>query len=260
MKRVPRQTLLAFGRKEAVINRQIRERTAGKKVRRGPGRPKKNNGRVSHQRRPKLREQSALHLTLKTRSHVPNLRTRRRFNVIKQAFVSFCGAEGSDNRAVKGFRLVHFAVLSNHVHLVVEADSSAALSLGMQKLLHSISRRLNALSVHEHGGTVSTQGGRYQDIKGWLGSIFGDRYHAHLLRTSTEMNHAVNYVLTNAERHGASRAEPGAMSADAFCSLGAATLQVDWLNGASRDLPLVAPARGVLLGRTCRKLIRRFGF
>jgi REP element-mobilizing transposase RayT len=254
MKRVPLQAVLPFGRKESVLNRQIRERAAGKKVRRGPGRPPKNNGRVSHQSRPNLAAKAALHVTLKTRTAVPNLRTRRRFNVIKHAFVRFCGADAKGGPTIEGFRLVHFAVLSNHVHLVVEADSKRALSMGMQKLLHSISRRLNALSVREHGGKVSTKAGRYHDLDGWLGQIFADRYHAHHLKTPTEMNHAVGYVLTNADRHGASRSVRDAISADAFSSLGALTDDMP-----RPELPLVARARGVLLVRACQAQVRRFG-
>ena len=79
MKRIPKQAVLEFGRAERVINRQIRERAAGKKVRPGPGRPeKKNNDRVSHQRRPGLAEQTAVHVTMRVRHHVPNLRSRRK--------------------------------------------------------------------------------------------------------------------------------------------------------------------------------------
>jgi REP element-mobilizing transposase RayT len=201
-----------------------------------------------------LATSAALHVTLKTRTAVPNLRTRRRFNIIKHAFVKFCGAEANGGPAIEGFRLVHFAVLSNHVHLVVEADSKHALSMGMQKLLHSISRRLNALSVHEHGGKISTKAGPYHDLKGWLGRVFADRYHAHHLKTPTEMNHAVNYVLTNADRHGASRSEHGAVSADAFNSVGALTHDMP-----RPELPLVAQAKGVLLVRACQAQLRRFG-
>lgn len=238
MKRIPTQALLEFGRKERVINRQIRERAEGKKVRPGLGRPaKKNNDRVSHQRRPGLAEKTAVHVTLRVRRHVPSLRARRRFNVIKHAFVRFC-------RARPGFRLVHFAVLSNHLHFIVEADSKPALSMGLQKLLHSISRRLNALNVKEQGTELSTLGGAYSRLRGWLGRVFADRYHAHVLKTPTEMAHAVRYVLENASNHyGASRSrEP-----DPFTSLGAV------------DSVLVVEANGFLLARECRRYLAHLG-
>ena len=34
------------------------------------------------------------------------------------------------------------------------------------------------------------------------GKVFADRYHDHVLRTPTEVNNAVRYVLQNAARHG----------------------------------------------------------
>jgi REP element-mobilizing transposase RayT len=233
MKRVPVQAVLPFGRRERILNRQIRQREKGNRVSRGPGRPrKKDNGRVSHVARPMLAERSAVHVTLRVRERVPNLRARRRFNVIKQAFVKFSGG--------RGFRLVHFAILSNHVHFVVEADGKRALSLGMQKLLHSISRRLNALSVTEHGGNMSTKAGPYSALRGWLGRVFSDRYHAHVLKTPTEMEHAVRYVMTNAERHyGHGRTSEG----DPFTSAIAPEL--------------VHAAKGYLLARASKRMLGR---
>src|ERR687884_148808 len=103
MKRLSTQAVLPFGRNERVTNRQLRERTEGRRVRPGPGRPrKKNNDRMPHSARPALSEKSAVHVTLRASQRVPNLRARRRFNVIKQAFVKFAGG--------RAFRLVHFAV------------------------------------------------------------------------------------------------------------------------------------------------------
>lgn len=237
MKRIPTQTLLEFGRKERVINRQIRERASGKNVRPGLGRPKKkNNDRMPHQRRAGLSDKTAVHVTVHLRAHVPNLRARRRFNVIKLAFVRFC-------RARPGFRLVHFSVLSNHLHFIVEADSKPALSMGMQKLLHSISRRLNALNVREHGASISTKAGAYSRLKGWLGRVFADRFQAHVLKTPTEMAYAVRYVAHNAERHYGQRSG----APDPFSSF------------SPSDEPLVAQPNGFLLARECRRYLNNSG-
>ena len=212
------------------MNRQIRQRAEGRKVTRLLGRPKKKvpegQKRVSHETRPVLSENSALHITLRASERVPNLRARRRYNVIKAAFVKF--AKG------RGFRLVHFAVLSNHVHFIVEADGRRALAMGLQKLLHSISRRLNALNVVEHGGRVSTKGGAYSAMHGWIGRVFSDRYHAHALTTPTEMARAVRYVLTNAERHYGTRG-------DSFSS--------------AAEPQLVVDAKGYLLARASKRAL-----
>lgn len=238
MKRLPAQAVLPFGRKERALNRQIRERTEGRKVRRGPGRPKSNSAGVSHQTRPSLRSKTALHVTVRASRRAPNLRARRRYSAIKKSFVKFCAPSRL------GFRLVHFAVLSNHLHFVVEADSALALSLGMQKLLHSISRRLNALSVIEKGGNVSTKAGSYRALSGWIGRVFSDRYHAHVLATPTEMANAVRYVIQNSEHHyAADQARPKV--ADPFTSAGA------------RDSGIVAQPRGFLLMRACKQYLSR---
>ncbi len=234
MKHVPKQAVLAFSRKDAVLNRQIRERAEGKKVRRGPGRPKGKSKRHPHQKRPELKQRSALHITLRASKKVPNLRSRKRFAVIKRAFVKFCGTQTTP------FRLVHFAVLSNHVHFIVEADSKRALSRGLQKLLHSISRRLNALNVAEAGGTLSTHVGAYREQAGWIGRAFSDRYHAHLLASPSEISRAVHYVRHNAEHHYGPKAHG---VADPFSSF------------AQSETRLVAAPRGFLLARVCRALL-----
>jgi hypothetical protein len=39
------------------------------------------------------------------------------------------------------------------------------------------------------------------------GRVFSDRFHAHVLRTPTEVRHAVRYVSDNAKRHAAQRGE-----------------------------------------------------
>lgn len=237
-RRIPLQGVLPLGKKEKLQNRQWRERASGKKVRPLPGRPAQKGSRVSHHPRPSLQEKSALHITLRARASVPNLRSRRRFSAIKAAFVRFC------QQKQLGFRLVHFAVLGNHLHLLVEADSKRALSMGMQKLLHSISRRLNALSLREHGSRQSTKAGSYSRLKGWLGRIFADRYYAHLLQTPTEMENAVHYVRNNAERH--------------YQKGTAHALRIDPCSSfATHEDELTTLPRGFLLQRACEKERKR---
>ena len=89
-----------------------------------------------------------------------------------------------------------------HAHFIVEVDSKQALAAGMKKLLHSISRRLNALSVAEHGGVLPGRGVKYSALLGWIGRVFTDRYHAHVLETPTEIARAVKYVAENLAHHG----------------------------------------------------------
>jgi REP element-mobilizing transposase RayT len=137
------------------------------------GRPV-TKGVVLHRVRPLLKARFPLHVTLKIRKDVGSLRTDRRWAKIQRAFRYGCDRFG--------MRLVEFAVLDNHIHLVVEAADKRALSRGMQGLAIRIARGINRLSQRK-------------------GKVFADRYHARPLKTLTEVRHAVEYVRRNLEKH-----------------------------------------------------------
>ena len=80
------------------------------------------------------------------------------------------------------FRIVHFSVMGNHTHFLVEAKDRRALWLGMQGLGVRIARRLNGLMSKR-------------------GRVISDRYHARILRTPTEVRYARSYLLNNARKH-----------------------------------------------------------
>jgi hypothetical protein len=70
--------------------------------RKGAGRKRKaSRPQVAHRTRAKFRN-GALHITLRLRSEVWNLRTRRCFRALQQAFEQGC--------ARFGFRVIHFSV------------------------------------------------------------------------------------------------------------------------------------------------------
>jgi putative transposase len=108
------------------------------------------------------------------REDVPSLRSSRRFAVIRRNFKVLLDRQS--------FRLVKFSVLGNHLHLIVEADDSVALSRGMQSLGTRLARALNKMLGRE-------------------GTLFEDHYHSHLLKTPTEVANALDYVQTNARKH-----------------------------------------------------------
>jgi len=150
--------------------------------RKGAGRKRKApRPRVSHKARPSFEKAAAVLVTLRVAQGVWNLRSRRCFGAIERCFV--------DGRERFGLRIIEFAVLGNHLHLVVEADSSRSLSRGMQGLCVRIARALNR--VMERRGTV-----------------FDDHYHARLLHSPTLLVRAIAYVLGNHEHHyGQSRGD-----------------------------------------------------
>ncbi len=126
-----------------------------------------------------------MHVTLRMREHVWNLRSRRSFQRICSCFAKARGRFGA--------RLIEFSVQGNHLHLVVEAEGHTALSRALQGLCIRIAKALNAM----------------MELRG---PVFGDHYHARLLRSPTELVNAIRYVLGNAAHHF------GAQGRDPFCS------------------------------------------
>jgi putative transposase len=106
--------------------------------------------------------------------HVYNLRSRRSFSVIGRALVK--AAERF------GVRIVMFSVQGNHVHLVVEAADTTALSRAMQGFSIRVAKGINRVMRR-------------------TGRVLADRYHGHVLRTPTEVRRAVAYVRENHRKH-----------------------------------------------------------
>ena len=84
------------------------------------------------------------------------------------------------------FRIVHYSVQGNHVHLLVEAASAADLACGLKSVVARFARAVNRV---------------FQRV----GQVLADRCHVHVLRTPREARNAVAYVLLNARRHAAKR-------------------------------------------------------
>ena len=115
-----------------------------------------------------------MHVTLRLRDHVWQLRSRRCFQILERAFYLGCDRFGG--------RVCHFSVQHNHVHLVVEAKDARALARSLQGLCIRMAKGLNRLM-------------------GRKGAVFGDRYHARVLRTPTEVRRVLVYVLANGRKH-----------------------------------------------------------
>jgi REP element-mobilizing transposase RayT len=151
--------------------------------RRGAGRPPtRARAGVLHRRRPVLKSRFPVHVTWRMTDGVWNLRSRRCFTALARAFF------GGANRF--GFKLVHYSVQGNHVHLLVEAKNERALSRGMCGLGVRVAKGLNRV-MRRHG------------------KVLDDRYHGHILRTPTEVRRARAYLLQNAREHyGYRHADP----------------------------------------------------
>jgi REP element-mobilizing transposase RayT len=131
-----------------------------------------------HTKRRGFASKMPVHVTVRMQPHVWNLRSRRSFRVVGGALAAAAARFGT--------QLCEFSIQGNHIHLVVEAGNQAALSRAMQGLGVRVARGLNRMM-------------------GRKGKVLADRYHAHVLRTPTEVRHAVRYVRENFARHHGGR-------------------------------------------------------
>jgi len=141
----------------------------------GAGRPK--TGRsvgVVHRRRTDVKKGLPIHVTVRFTRAVGYLRTQKVYQIVRRSLVAACQR--------RGFRICHFSLQRNHLHLIVEADGPAHLHKGMTGLLVRLSRALNRL-------------------RGRSGRVFPDRYHHAVKRNPTDVRNALRYVLDNARHH-----------------------------------------------------------
>ncbi len=144
-----------------------RRKRAGRK-------PTGDRSRVSHKKKPALKMGCPLHITIRLAPGLPSLRRKATYKILREVFVAA--------KERFGFRLVHYSVMGNHCHLIVEANDRRALTRGMSGLTIRMARALNKLWRRR-------------------GKIFADSFHEHLLETPREVRNALGYVLNNARRH-----------------------------------------------------------
>lgn len=149
-------------------------RTWGGKRKNAGRKPQNGKAGVAHRVRPPLATRYPVHVTLKVVDDLPNLREMTCYRAIEQVLFAACEGEG--------FRVVHFCVQGNHVHLMVEAKGAEALSRGMQGLSIRLAKALNKALCRR-------------------GRVFADRYHGRILRTPREVRNCLQYILNNTRRH-----------------------------------------------------------
>lgn len=157
-------------------------------ARAGAGRKRRERGNVPHRARPQHRAAEPVHVTL--RSRVAPLRSQHVFPTIRLALAR------AAKREPARFRLLHFSVQHDHVHLIVEASDKQALSSGIQGVAIRVARYVNALLSRR-------------------GRLWADRWHGRALASPREVRNALLYVLANFRKHA--RRAPRA-GLDAFAS------------------------------------------
>ena len=144
--------------------------------RRGAGRkPKTGQRQMPHAPRPLHCGRHPVHVTL--RSGFRSMRSQFVFPTVRAAIAGTSARRGST------FRIVHFSVQDTHVHLIVEADDTAALIAGVRGLEISIAKRINRLTFRR-------------------GTFWADRWHGRDLTTPRAVRHALVYVMSNGKKHG----------------------------------------------------------
>ncbi len=139
----------------------LRRRTGRGGPRPGAGRPPGPRPCVHHVRRPRVRRDFPSHITLRVRRGIPSLRKRR---------------------FVQEFRVVHYSLQRDHVHLIVESAGKEALGRGMKSISARLARAVNR-------------------VFGRRGRVLDGRYHLHVLRSRREVRNALAYVLLNVRKH-----------------------------------------------------------
>src|SRR5262250_2961190 len=145
-----------------------------------PGRPK--SGRpvgVPHRPRPYHDRHFPLHVTWRFVRGLPSL---RRLHLARAVGETIRSITVSHQRRRTSFRITHFSIQPNHVHLIVEAGSKLALSRGLQGLGIWLARRFN-------------------EKLGRRGRVLADRYHTRELTTPRAVRNAIVYVLQNHLHH-----------------------------------------------------------
>jgi putative transposase len=149
-------------------------------ARRGAGRKRLplHARHTPHRVRPLHRPAHPVHVTL--RASVRSLRARE---VAPTVLLALRDSNGTQ------FRVAHYSIQENHLHLIVEADSGATLSSGMRGLMVRLARRVNRLLFRR-------------------GRFWADRWHGVPLKTPRQVRHALVYVLQNRQKHAESSTPP----------------------------------------------------
>jgi REP element-mobilizing transposase RayT len=139
-----------------------------------------------HRARPMHRKAHPVHVTLRA-----GLRSLRSQQVAR----TLLGGLRDSNR--ERFRVVHYSVQDNHVHLIIESEDSQALSSGLRGLMVRIARRVNRLL------------GRH-------GRFWADRWHGRDLEGPRQVRNALVYVLQNHKKHAKNAGLDPLSSAESF--------------------------------------------
>lgn len=131
----------------------------------GSGRKRIHSKGIAHRIREKVNHRTPLHINFKFKAYIRN---KYCLKLLKRAIL---------NAQSHGLWVVHFSLQSNHVHLIVEAESNVLLTKAMRSLTVTFAKGLRK------------------------GKVQVERYHLHVLKSIKETQNAIHYVLFNKQKH-----------------------------------------------------------
>ena len=126
-----------------------------------------------------------MHITMRARRGLPSFRAQ----LILQMMMKVLRNQRSELAKVKRrysdvFRVLHFSIQDNHVHVMVEAGDSRSLRSGVSGLVIAFARQLAKLF------------GR-KKLKVWA-----ERFHSREVGSPQDVHRTLNYIFQNFKKHG----------------------------------------------------------
>ncbi len=146
--------------------------------RRGAGRPRGARPRVMHRPRERIVARVPVHVTIRLRRGIPTLRQPRFVRRFRSSLAEACVRHG--------FRVVHYSIQRDHLHLLIEVQNNRSIACGMKSVGARIGKLANRLFQRS-------------------GKVLDGRYHLRPLRTPLQVQRALRYVLLNHRHHAAQR-------------------------------------------------------
>jgi REP element-mobilizing transposase RayT len=159
----------------------MRYRTGRGGPRHGAGRPPGIRPRVMHRQREGIVARVPVHVAIRLRRDVPTIRQPRFVRRFRSSLSEACIRHG--------FRVVHYSIQRDHVHLLIEEHTNYSIACGMKSVGARIGKLANRLFQRK-------------------GQVLDGRYHLRPLRTPLEVHRALRYVLLNHRHHAAKRRQP----------------------------------------------------
>ena len=171
---------------KAQLSLPLRNTWGGRRA--GAGRKPRNPKRLNVPHRPRLVHKSRYPLHVTLRCVVRSLRAQQLTAMLMRCFRK---AQRAD------FRIVHYSIQADHLHLIVEAENRSSLISGMRGLAIRVARLLNPILFRR-------------------GRFWADRWHSRELTSPRSVRNALVYVLMNHKKHLRARGLDPLSSAEWF--------------------------------------------